>query len=87
MNWSNDNINELHERLSKLHYALYYDRIFQKVLTVGERILINQERGSIMSIISFINYETPENEVKYFEVKSVINKKVNYLKNKFIRIQ
>lgn len=76
------NQEEIESRLNELSNALYYDRMFQRVFSTGQRIVINQERGSLMSQLSYLKFETPEYEVRTFKISNILNQKVKYCNNK-----
>lgn len=74
-----------HQRLENLHNVLdYCARIEKKsfgrfcVFTTGERICINQERGSILSQLSHENHENFKHEVRDYKCPESIETKIKF---------
>lgn len=49
--------------------------------TVGERILINQERGALMSQQTFLLYND-DTQLRYYQVPQSIEDKIQFIKSK-----
>ena len=80
---------QLPQRLNNLHTALeqcsqidFLSDGKNKVFTTGERIAINQERGSIFSQIAHENGETTALEVRNYKVNAHIENKINFTLSK-----
>lgn len=66
--------------LSVLEYCSEQQKVGRSaVFSVFERMLINQERGSLLSQS---NQETPPDERRYYEVSSKIQKKIIFILTK-----
>ncbi|WP_286913074.1 hypothetical protein [Flavobacterium sp. UBA4197] len=63
------------ERLDTLFTALQYDTL-ENELTVCERILINQERGSLFDSQNFFTGELDQKDVRRLQVPEELNKKI-----------
>ena len=77
------------QRLHDLHTALAYCSLIDKhsdgkhkIFTPGERIAINQERGSVFSQIAFETGEITALEVRNYKVSAVIENKVQFIVTK-----
>jgi len=66
-------------RNQMLHSVLEYDRMQAKTLTVGERILINQERGSLCEHLSKWRDEPRNQPLRNLEVPEPLEEKVQKL--------
>ena len=71
----------IYQRLEDLHNVLVYCSELQlhgrmHVFKTGERICINQERGALLSQLSYINKETFLHEVREYEVPAAIEAKI-----------
>lgn len=71
------------QRLSDLHNVLVYCSQIDassfgksKVFSLGERICINQERGSLFSQLALNNKEIFQNEVRTYKVTEELEKKI-----------
>ncbi|MDX6187963.1 hypothetical protein SGQ83_01255 [Flavobacterium sp. Fl-318] len=80
---------QLPQRLNNLHTALeqcsQIDLLSDgknKVFTIGERIAINQERGSIFSQIAHENGEITMLEVRTYKVPPHIENKIKFTLSK-----
>ncbi|KVV14831.1 hypothetical protein [Flavobacterium sp. TAB 87] len=74
----------INQRLEDLHNVLLYcsevDRVSygkDKVFSTGERITINQERGSYFSQLAANNGEIFPHEVRTYQVTEHIDNKIN----------
>ncbi|MBA4133378.1 MAG: hypothetical protein C0525_01510 [Flavobacterium sp.] len=72
---------EIFQRLNVLSLALMHDSEFKAarqgyIFTPGERICINQERGSLYSQLS----QDEEAGIRYYDVSDLIEEKINYTK-------
>jgi hypothetical protein len=80
---------QMPQRLDNLHTALeqcsqidFLSDGKNKVFTIGERIAINQERGSILSQIAYGNKEITIAEVRNYEVPPHIENKIKFTLSK-----
>lgn len=74
---------ENYQRLEDLHNVLVYCSDMQKegrihVFKVGERICINQERGSIFSQLSHYNNEVFSHEVRAYKCSAALEAKIKF---------
>lgn len=74
-------------RLELLFDCLWYCSRYQEtkrksIFTVSERILINQERGALMSQQALILYPEDKNEVRDFTVPETLETKIQFIKTK-----
>lgn len=75
------------ERLKLLFESLLQCSLYQEVgrgyiFTVNERILINQERGALMSQQSYLLDYLTEQPVRLYEVQESIENKIQFIKSK-----
>lgn len=73
-------------RLEELYTALWCCSQYQEVgkgyiFTVFERMLINQERGALLSQLS----DDPEAGIRYYEVPEGINERIIYINEHYER--
>lgn len=66
----------INERLELLHNVLVFDSEVSKRFKIGERILINQERGSLYDIINFIGGHIEKEQVRILKVSEQIEVKI-----------
>jgi hypothetical protein len=76
----------LSQRLELLFECLWHCTKRQEngrkyIFSVNERILINQERGALMSQQSFMLYGD-ESQVRHFELPKELEEKVQFIKSK-----
>jgi hypothetical protein len=74
---------KINQRLEDLQNVLFYCSELQKegkiyVFKVGERICINQERGSLFSQLSFDNNENFLHEVRGYECPPALEAKIKF---------
>lgn len=77
------NIEQISQRLQDLHTVLCYCSDMQKegriyVFRVGERILINQERGALLTQLSRYYGENRPEDVRTYELPAHIEAKVKF---------
>jgi hypothetical protein len=75
-------LNNLHTALEQCSQMDLLSDGKNKVFTTGERIAINQERGSIFSQIAHENLEITALEVKNYKVPAHIENKIKFTLNK-----
>lgn len=73
-------------RLNLLFDALSFCSRYQEVgrgyvFTINERILINQERGALMSQQNFL-LENYDQDIRYYQVPEDIEQKIQIIKSK-----
>lgn len=76
---------EINERLDDLSAVLFYDALKpenEKHFKTGERILINQERGSLYDQINFLNGDLPPKNVREFNVTKELEDKIQFVLKK-----
>jgi hypothetical protein len=74
---------DIYQRLEDLHNVLFYCSDLQKqgrihVFKVGERICINQERGSLLSKLSHAKNEIFSHEVRDYKTPTSIEVKIKF---------
>ena len=80
------NTNQIIQRLEDLHAVLLYCSVNQSVgkqasFSRGERICINQERGSLLSQL---NAETFPNDVRNYKCSPYLELKIRFTLNEII---
>lgn len=84
-NQSETNIETINERLLFLHCVLNACQ-YSNVLTVGEKICINQERGSLYDMINFLNGELESETLRTYKVPESIEIILDKIKPKIFNI-
>lgn len=74
-------------RVELLFDCLWYCSRYQEakrrsIFTISERILINQERGALMSQQTAMLYPNEDNPVREFTVPNYLEDKIQFIKNK-----
>ena len=75
-------IQNFYNRLENLHLALKFDADVTLILTLSQRISINQERGSIFDQINFLNGSLPISKVRMYVVNEVLDQTITELLTK-----
>ncbi|NHN26791.1 hypothetical protein FIA58_013985 [Flavobacterium jejuense] len=73
--------NEIEQRLNELQNVLEYDsNCLEKHFSSGERIAINQERGSLFEQLNFLN--GIQKQFRQLEVSKALNGKIEFVLTK-----
>lgn len=76
----------LEDRLNFLQAVLNYSRVFEPLFYRGEKICINQERGSLFDLMNHYNGEMKLENVRQYRIPESIENKISEVKNKVINI-
>jgi hypothetical protein len=77
----------LNERLYLLFAVLAFDSDRTRIFTVGERICINQERGSLCELRSLDSGEASKDQVRFYIVPESIENKIEVCEQMMNRTQ
>lgn len=73
---------EIKARLELLYTVLKYCADNVKTFDIGERIMINQERASLMNKLTSLNYKSTKEKLFDFKVSTKIEEKISTIKSK-----
>jgi hypothetical protein len=71
-------------RLSLLNELLVYDSEVEKVFTVVDRIMINQERGALFDFVNYLFGSLPHEKVRTMRVPVELEQRIQQLRAKNI---
>ncbi len=75
------NLDNINQRLTILLLVLQYDAQIQNYFTVWDRILINQERGSLMDFKNYLFSELDQTKVRMIKVPDIIEESIQEIIN------
>lgn len=77
------NFEEIQKRFTDLSSVLQHDTpLIDKYFSTGERICINQERGSLFDNVNFLNGDLEEKQVRQLKVSKELNGRIEFVLTK-----